>query len=163
LANGSATSDKDSACGNLSCQRQISAPDLGSPEVFSAVRHRGRRSCCVGRARPCLEQVVAAVVAAITGQGRRSIGSLARVNATVPAIATTGTTTSAMPTLSQGMTIGYGVGAGQRYIGPRLRRARRPCRTDIATEHAYPVCVTQAQTPSRQQRPEQALLALNEG
>jgi hypothetical protein len=47
------------------------------------------------------------------GYSRRSIGSLERVSRPAPSIATTGTTSSAMPTLSQGNVIGYGVGAGQ--------------------------------------------------
>src|SRR5262245_65272528 len=45
---------------------------------------------------------------------RRSSGSLPRLNRTAPTIATAGTTTSATPTLTQGIVTGYGVGAGHR-------------------------------------------------
>src|SRR5689334_14685348 len=35
-------------------------------------------------------------------------------------------------------------------IGLRCRSARRPCLTDIDTEYAYPVCVTQASSENAQ-------------
>ena len=47
------------------------------------------------------------------GYSRRSIGSRERVSRPAPSIATTGTTSTAMPTLRHGKVIGYGVGAGQ--------------------------------------------------
>src|SRR6266536_2199548 len=38
-------------------------------------------------------------------------------------------------------------------IGPRSRRASRPCLTDIDTEYAYPVCSWQPQVPGAHQNP----------
>src|SRR6266508_4645365 len=55
----------------------------------------------------------AGVARAMTHYSRRSIGSRERVSRPAPSIATSGTTSSATATLSQGTAIGYGVGAGQ--------------------------------------------------